>query len=169
MYFVTVEEKQTMLLRIYGSGCDQIIDREHELRWLSRLAQLGLGPRLLGIFGNGRFEEFLPSTTLTNNDIRDPSVSQQIGSRFRQLHSIIHIYPPPENYTCHTVWYNVDRWFRALRTMNVPKVDFDQLDRDIAKCKSILDKLGSPTVFAHNDVRKASSVSCSETKTRTCS
>lgn len=165
VFFVTVGSKR-MLLRVYGVGCDQILDRNKELDWLSRLSQLHIGPKLLGTFGNGRFEEYLPSTTLTRNDIREPIISKQIASRLYQLHSIVDTFPPSTTEKLE-VWSNIDKWYNALSTEAIPKLlaknanlqekidvhfDLAKLRNEIELCKIILQKVKSPIVFAHNDV-----------------
>ncbi|KAI8380196.1 kinase-like domain-containing protein [Blakeslea trispora] len=164
VFFVTLSNKKRMLLRVYGVGCDQILDRNKELDWLSRLSALHIGPRLLGIFGNGRFEEYLPSTTLTPSDIRTPNVSQQIASRLNQLHSIVDTYPYTSSEPLE-VWANIDKWYAALdidllKAKN-PKwteqieseLNLVQLHQEIESCKAILNQSNSPTVFAHNDTQ----------------
>ncbi|KAI1806967.1 kinase-like protein [Daldinia bambusicola] len=80
-----------LLLRVYGPQADQIIDRENELNVLRRLAKKKIGPRLLGTFTNGRFEQYLNAVTLTAADIRDPEISKQIAKRMRELHDGIEL------------------------------------------------------------------------------
>ncbi|KAI1483398.1 kinase-like protein [Daldinia eschscholtzii] len=80
-----------LLLRVYGPQADQIIDRENELNVLRRLAKKKIGPRLLGTFTNGRFEQYLNAVTLTADDIRDPDTSKQIAKRMRELHDGIEL------------------------------------------------------------------------------
>lgn len=75
-----------LLLRIYGPQVEHLIDRDSELAILRRLARKNIGPRLLGTFDNGRFEEFLHATTLTAEDLRVPETSKQIAKRMRELH-----------------------------------------------------------------------------------
>lgn len=75
-----------LLLRIYGPQVEHLIDREKELQILRRLARKKIGPRLLGTFTNGRFEEFLHARTLTSLDLRAPEISKQIAKRMRELH-----------------------------------------------------------------------------------
>ena len=75
-----------LLLRIYGPQSDHLIDRDAELGILRRLAQKKIGPRMLGTFTNGRFEEYLHSTTLEAQDLRIPETSKQIAKRMRELH-----------------------------------------------------------------------------------
>ena len=80
-----------LLLRIYGPQVEHLIDRDSELAILRRLARKRIGPRLLGTFTNGRFEEFLHAKTLTAVDIRDPNISKQIAKRMRELHDGIEL------------------------------------------------------------------------------
>ncbi|KAI2619580.1 kinase-like protein [Hypoxylon sp. NC1633] len=80
-----------LLLRIYGPQAEHIIDRENELSVLRRLAKKKIGPRLLGTFTNGRFEQYLNAITLTAVDLRDPDTSKLIAKRMRELHDGIEL------------------------------------------------------------------------------
>jgi thiamine kinase-like enzyme len=166
VFFVNLGKNDRLLLRVYGNGVDQIIDRENELAWLARLSELNIGPSLLGVFGNGRFEQYLPSTTLTHNDIRIPETSKNIASCLRELHDIVAVHPynPEKNHL--EIWSNIDKWYKVvmgllpnllkmsdgwaevLKVFNLERVTFE-----IEECKKILEKVDSPIVFAHNDVK----------------
>ncbi|KAE9982805.1 hypothetical protein EG327_005747 [Venturia inaequalis] len=98
-----------LLLRIYGSNVDQLIDRESELQILSRLGRKRIGPRMLGTFTNGRFEEFFNARALTPKELRDASVSKQIAKRMRELHEGIELLPH-ERDDGPFVWQNIDKW-----------------------------------------------------------
>lgn len=78
-----------LLLRIYGPNAENLIDRDSELKVLARLSKRHIGPRLLGTFTNGRFEQFLEAKALTKAELRDPEVSVQIAKRMRELHDLI--------------------------------------------------------------------------------
>ncbi|KAI5860706.1 kinase-like protein [Durotheca rogersii] len=80
-----------LLLRVYGPQAEHIIDRENELSVLRRLAKKRIGPRLLGTFTNGRFEQYLNAAALTAADLRDPDTSRQIAKRMRELHDGIEL------------------------------------------------------------------------------
>ncbi|KAI4593630.1 hypothetical protein KJ359_009114 [Pestalotiopsis sp. 9143b] len=80
-----------LLLRVYGPQVENIIDRESELSVLRRLARKKIGPRMLGTFENGRFEQFFNAITLTAAHIRDPETSKQIAKRMRELHDGIEV------------------------------------------------------------------------------
>jgi choline kinase len=98
-----------VLLRIYGPQVEHLIDRENELSILRRLARKKIGPRLLGTFLNGRFEEYFESITLTSADLRVPDTSKQIAKRMRELHDGIDLLPK-ERDGGPFVWKNWDKW-----------------------------------------------------------
>lgn len=75
-----------LLLRVYGPQTDHLVDRDSELMILRRLAAKNIGPKLLGYFTNGRFEEFLHAKTLTAQDLRDKDTSKQIAKRMKEMH-----------------------------------------------------------------------------------
>ncbi|KAK8067922.1 choline kinase [Apiospora saccharicola] len=75
-----------LLLRVYGPQVENIIDRENELGMLRRLARKKIGPRMLGTFENGRFEQFFNAITLTPAHLREPETSKKIAKRMRELH-----------------------------------------------------------------------------------
>lgn len=102
-----------LLLRIYGPQVEHLIDREKELGVLRRLARKKIGPRLLGTFGNGRFEQFFTATTLTAANLREPETSKQIAKRMRELHDGVELLEE-ELDTGPTVWKNWDRWLDTV-------------------------------------------------------
>ena len=80
-----------LLLRVYGPQVEHLIDRDAELNILKRLARKKIGPRMLGTFSNGRFEEYLHAKTLEAQDLRIPETSKQIAKRMRELHEGIEL------------------------------------------------------------------------------
>ena len=102
-----------LLLRIYGPQVEHLIDREKELSVLRRLARKKIGPRLLGTFANGRFEQFFTATTLTSANLREPETSKQIAKRMRELHDGIELLED-ELDGGPTVWQNWDRWLDSV-------------------------------------------------------
>jgi choline kinase len=73
-------------LRIYGPQVDHLIDREKELQILRRLGKKNIGPRILGTFLNGRFEEYFEARPLTHKELRMPETAKQVAKRMRELH-----------------------------------------------------------------------------------
>jgi choline/ethanolamine kinase len=52
------------------------------------LSEAGLGPKLHGVFDNGRIEEYIPSHTLNNNDLLKPEIRNQIARKLAKFHSL---------------------------------------------------------------------------------
>jgi len=100
-----------VLLRLYGPQVD--IDRDNELSVLRRLARKKIGPRLLGTFQNGRFEQYFNATTLTPETMKDPDTSVQIAKRMRELHDGIELLDE-ERAAGPSVWQNWDRWVEQV-------------------------------------------------------
>lgn len=98
-----------LLLRIYGPQVEHLIDRESELQILRRLARKRIGPRLLGTFSNGRFEEFFYANPLTPEDLRNAVTSKRIAKRMRELHEGIDLLRE-EREAGPFVWRNWDKW-----------------------------------------------------------
>lgn len=121
IYKVTYKNFYPLLLRIYGSNAGELIDREKELQILARLSRQNIGPKLLGCFTNGRFEEFLNnSITLTKDQIRDRRVSRMIARRMKQLHYGVPLLPD-EIAEGPKVWNLIEKWIGLV-------------DRIMAKC-----------------------------------
>ncbi|UKZ56716.1 hypothetical protein TrVGV298_010557 [Trichoderma virens] len=98
-----------VLLRVYGPQVEHLIDRENELQVLQRLARKKIGPRLLGTFKNGRFEQFFNAITLTPLNLREPETSRQIAKRMRELHDGVEVLLH-ERENGPGVWKNWDQW-----------------------------------------------------------
>jgi choline kinase len=168
-----------LLLRIYGTNVDNLIDRESELQILRRLRRKNIGPRLLGCFSNGRFEEFIHAEPLKPNDLRDPSISIQIAKRMRELHEGIDLLPL-EREDGPFVWLNIDKWEKQCEqtvtwldtqakehggeSMSRPPfvcgTEWSQFISTVKRYHEWLfdkyggaDKLKQNLIFAHNDVR----------------
>jgi choline kinase len=157
-----------------------LIDREIELQILRRLARKRIGPRLLGTFTNGRFEEFLHARALNPQDLHDANISKQIAKRMRELHEGIDLLPH-EREDDPFVWRNIDKWMQRC-TQIVSWVDTKASRRnssprtmeqrqfvcgtDWSKFQEVVDKyrkwlfeqyggvnrVKQQMVFAHNDV-----------------
>ncbi|KAF9550810.1 hypothetical protein EC957_011357 [Mortierella hygrophila] len=154
-----------ILLRVYGNGLDALFSREKELHWLENLSTMDIGPSLLGIFKNGRFEQYVESTTLTKDDIRNPRTSRHIAHRMCELHNIVNVFPPPEG-TIPQSQENIARWIPLAKDA-IEKIcardpskraviddfDFDKLITEIEEVHRELMAVHSPIVFAHNDAQ----------------
>ncbi|EFR04116.1 choline kinase [Nannizzia gypsea CBS 118893] len=123
-----------LLLRIYGPQVEHLIDREHELQVLRRLGKRNIGPRVLGTFKNGRFEQYLHARTLTTRDLRIPETSIQIAKRMRELHEGIDLLPE-ERDAGPGLWKNWDKW--------------------VNRCEKVITWLDSEILADHNEGKSA--------------
>lgn len=86
-----------VLLRIYGEGSDQFFSRSRELFILQVLSCLNVGPKLLGRFQNGRFEEYLDSVTLSATDLRMSETNKAIAKRMYEVHGLVGLLPQADD------------------------------------------------------------------------
>jgi thiamine kinase-like enzyme len=89
-------EPKKILIKMYGGnvtdmdaeqGCE--LSREEELLVCQEWAKTGLGPKLYGVFPEGRVEEFIESHMMTRNDcLTDPSVRRDMSKILAKFHSL---------------------------------------------------------------------------------
>lgn len=110
-----------LLLRVYGKNVDSLIDRESELKTLVKLSAKKIGPKLLGIFCNGRFEQFLEGFfTLGKEEIRDPVISQMIGRRMKDLHYKIDLDGADRELELPVAWIQIMKWLLIFENELLP-------------------------------------------------
>ncbi|KAI9215844.1 kinase-like domain-containing protein, partial [Blastocladiella britannica] len=150
----------------------KFIQRDREIYWLRKLSETGYGARMLATFANGRFEEFLDADTLTKRDLRDPQVSALIASKVCQLHNLADQFPlspgiERDRSAAPELWDSIGRYVTQvsdamdaiLETYPDRKARAEALGLNgrltaaLARIKQRLESLGSPVVFAHNDLQ----------------
>lgn len=146
-----------LLLRVYGRNVDSIIDRESELAILVKLLAKRIGPRLLGIFANGRFEQFLDGfNALDKAKIRDPVILQILGRRMKDLHYKIELDLKDFESTLPMSWKLIYKWLHLFETeylQNYIKYKYDFQDlflMDFDKFKNVIEKY-KKWLFNHYD------------------
>lgn len=80
-----LNEFHEALLRLYGPAHK---DTEIQLEIFKKLAQENLGPKLYAVFDGGRLEEFLPSTSLTNEEMLQTDISAVIATKLALVHKL---------------------------------------------------------------------------------
>lgn len=163
------QDGRRVLLRVYGQGMDQFIHRDREIYWLRKLSDNGYGPKLLGTFSNGRFEEYLDAQPCTKLDLRQPTISKAIAKKLCQLHLQFHAFPPsPSSHATDRseIWDVVDSYLRLAikgihrlteksieRQLQLQQLQINQWEYYISRYKQKIIAMASPIVFAHNDVQ----------------
>ncbi|KNC78939.1 hypothetical protein SARC_08646 [Sphaeroforma arctica JP610] len=77
-----------VLLRIYGDGTDLFFSRVLGEICFVLLSESGFGPKLYGVWGEGRLEEWLELRTLAPEEMKYPAVSTSISHQVAQLHTM---------------------------------------------------------------------------------
>ncbi|CAF3394076.1 unnamed protein product [Rotaria socialis] len=154
------DEPRKVLLRVYGEA-----HKKHRGTLLidsvvcTLLSERKLGPRVHGIFPEGRLEEFIESESLRASEIRDPKTSRKIGRLLGELHQLdMPLVKEP-------IWlyYTIERHLSDLPT-DTNKFEIEE-DREIfqelrsvcnfteefEQLKKLLASIQSPVCFTHND------------------
>lgn len=118
-----------LLLRVYGKNVDNLIDRDLELSILIRLSSKKIGPKLLGIFGNGRFEQFLEGfETLGKDCLRDAVISQMIARRMKDLHYKIALEESEKTLEFPVSWIQIMKWIAIFEATLLPSMSEEKLE-----------------------------------------
>jgi len=153
------EETQTakhVLLRIDGRGTDCLFDRSTGVVAQRVLGALGLVPRILGEFDNGRVEQFLSAATLTSANLRETNVSKAIASILARTH--VESTPAIAKPDAQPLMDRLKSWYyqavtscgaRCART----GIDIQNLGFALTELEAQLQAVHSPLVFAHGDLQ----------------
>uniref|UniRef100_A0A8C5JQ82 ethanolamine kinase n=1 Tax=Junco hyemalis TaxID=40217 RepID=A0A8C5JQ82_JUNHY len=82
------DEPRQVLLRVYGAILQGVDSLVLESVMFAILAERALGPRLFGVFPQGRLEQYLPSRRLRTEELRDPRVSAEIAVTMARFHGM---------------------------------------------------------------------------------
>nr|KYP35486.1 Choline/ethanolamine kinase [Cajanus cajan] len=141
-----------VLVRIYGQGTSIFFNRDVEVATFEFMSKNGQGPRLLGMFANGRIEEFINARTLSALDLRDPSISSLIATKMKEFHDLD--MPGPKNVK---LWDNLRNWLNEAKRVCSPEeikaFHLDTLDQEISTLENELSKTQQRIGFCHNDLQ----------------
>ncbi|XP_023949336.1 ethanolamine kinase [Bicyclus anynana] len=151
--------KNIVLVRIYGNKTDLLIDRDAEVRNITVLNKAGLAPKIYGVFKNGLSYEYYPGVTLTTETVTDVRISRLVARQMAKMHKIQLGEEIPKE---PMVWDKIEqflslipekftdankhaRFTNSFGSITRLRIEFERL-------KSHLIKTESPIVFAHNDL-----------------
>ncbi|KAK0398250.1 hypothetical protein QR680_002498 [Steinernema hermaphroditum] len=160
-------EPDSALLRIHGqSDVEQLLS---ESVIFTMLSERHLGPKLLGVFPGGRFEQFIPSRCLQCEEIAYPTMSSIVGNLLARVHTLdVPITKEPNMIALAESWLSKLRLTESgrreweLKPVKA-KVDMEALPatfsceslaKEMALVKRCLSASGSPIVFCHNDLQE---------------
>ncbi|XP_060779581.1 choline/ethanolamine kinase [Neoarius graeffei] len=153
------EEPSCVLLRVYGAilqGVDSLVS---ESVMFAILAERELGPRLYGIFPEGRLEEYLPSKRLCTEHLQYPNISAEIANKMARFHRMV----MPFNKEPKWLFMTMDKYMEQISNITFvreahikkfKKLNKYDLPTELENLKALLAETPSPVVFCHNDVQE---------------
>ncbi|XP_048355828.1 choline/ethanolamine kinase [Sphaerodactylus townsendi] len=152
-------EPRQVLLRIYGAILQGVDSLVLESVMFAILAERSLGPRLYGIFPQGRLEEYIPSRRLITEDLPDPSISGEIAMKMARFHGMV----MPFNKEPKWMFGTMERYLKQISELTFPqeaqlrklnKLKAYNLEAEMRSLRALLEATPSPVVFCHNDVQE---------------
>ncbi|XP_029289367.1 choline/ethanolamine kinase [Cottoperca gobio] len=153
------DEPREVLLRVYGAilqGEDSLV---LESVMFAILAERTLGPKLYGIFPQGRLEQYLPNTRMRTDQLSDSVISAEIATKLACFHEM----SMPFNKEPKWLFGTIDKYMDQVMTLNfvrdahvkkykkLMKLD---LPAELESLRALLAVTPSPVVFCHNDVQE---------------
>ncbi|CAB3224945.1 unnamed protein product [Arctia plantaginis] len=153
------QEKDIVLVRVYGNKTDLFIDRTAEIRNIRTLNVLGMAPKLYGVFENGLAYEYYPGRTLDVTTVADEDIWPLVARQLAKMHKVeLEKDIPKEPF----VWAKIEQFLTLLPepfSTETKQTRFSNSFKSVTKLrleyerlKSYLSKTNSPLVFAHNDL-----------------
>ncbi|XP_026221399.1 choline/ethanolamine kinase [Anabas testudineus] len=153
------EEPHRVLLRIYGAILQGVDSLVLESVMFAILAERTLGPRLYGIFPQGRLEQYLPNTRMLTNQLSDPAISGEIATKLAHFHAM----RMPFNKEPKWLFGTIDKYMDQVMKLNFvreahlkkyKKLMKLNLPAELESLRALLAATPSPVVFCHNDVQE---------------
>lgn len=160
-------EPRRALLRIHcQSDIDQLLC---ESVVFTLLSERKLGPRLLGVFPGGRFEQYIPSRPLQCLEISEHRFITKICPMLARVHSLdVPIGKEPQLINRMQAWIN--KWstyessrkgidMKCTRAKVHPSkypshISIEDLNAEVDFVERFLDAIHSPIIFSHNDLQE---------------
>ncbi|XP_043356266.1 choline/ethanolamine kinase isoform X3 [Dermochelys coriacea] len=153
------DEPRQVLLRIYGAILQGVDSLVLESVMFAILAERALGPRLYGVFPQGRLEQYIPSRRLCTEDLQDPDISREIAMKMSRFHGMV----MPFNKEPKWLFGTMERYLKQIAELTFPqeaqRKKFNQLkaynlQKEMGSLRELLESTPSPVVFCHNDVQE---------------
>ncbi|KAM3919544.1 choline kinase alpha-like isoform 1-T1 [Leptodactylus fuscus] len=170
-------EPRSVLLRLYGAilqmscnkGENQETQRENffqgaaamvmESVMFAILAERSLGPKLYGIFPQGRLEQFIPSRKLQTEELGFPDISAEIAEKMARFHAMSMPFNKEPKWLFGTMEKYLKqvlkiKFTRESHARKLNKLLSYNLSKEMANLRALLEATHSPVVFCHNDCQE---------------
>ncbi|XP_048829531.1 choline kinase alpha [Brienomyrus brachyistius] len=171
------DEPSCVLLRLYGAilqmSCNKGETRKSnkenffqgaeamvlESVMFAILAERELGPKLYGIFPQGRLEQFIPSRKLETSELSVASLSAEIAQKMARFHGMRMPFNKEPKWLFGTMNKYLNQVLRITFTREGHIRTFTRLmsfnlPQELETLKSLLQSTPSPVVFCHNDCQE---------------
>lgn len=158
-------ENDGVLVRVYGKNTEKIIDRKAEFENFKFLYRAGIAPDLYATFDNGMVYKYIKGETLTTTSVRDPSIYRIVAKTMARFHRLgtTNGRSANDGTTKSQLWSKMKQFANLIpERFSSPSIDLQfrkiftrgigSLRDDIETLKTLLDNIGSPVVFCHNDL-----------------
>nr|XP_040019425.1 choline kinase alpha [Gasterosteus aculeatus aculeatus] len=171
------DEPRSVLLRLYGAilqmSCNKGDSRQSNKENLFQgaeamvlesvmfaiLAERELGPKLYGIFPQGRLEQYVPSRKLDTRELADAGISAEVAEKMAQFHAMRMPFNKEPKWLFGTMDKYLSQVMRLKFTRESQLRRFNRLlgydlPKEMEMLKSLLESTRSPVVFCHNDCQE---------------
>ncbi|NWT50729.1 CHKA kinase, partial [Erythrocercus mccallii] len=172
------DEPRKVLLRLYGAilqmrSCNKgesvQSQKENDLQgaeamvlesvMFAILAERALGPKLYGIFPQGRLEEFIPSRKLNTEELSLPDISAEIAEKMARFHGMKMPFNKEPKWLFGTMEKYLNqvlriKFTRESQTRKLNKLLSYNLPQEMKNLRAMLEATSSPVVFCHNDCQE---------------
>ncbi|XP_074487772.1 choline kinase alpha isoform X2 [Sebastes fasciatus] len=153
------DEPRSILLRLYGAILQGAEAMVLESVMFAILAERELGPKLYGIFPQGRLEQYVPSRKLDTCELSDPSISAEVAEKMAKFHGMRMPFNKEPKWLFGTMDKYLNQVMRLTFTRESHLRRFNRLlshnlPQEMDMLKSLLESTHSPVVFCHNDCQE---------------
>lgn len=123
------------------------------------LAERELGPKLYGIFPQGRLEQYVPSRKLDTCELNAPSISAEVAEKLAKFHGMT----MPFNKEPKWLFGTMDKYLSQVMRLNFTResqlrlynclLSYNLL-QEMDTLRALLKSTPSPVVFCHNDCQE---------------
>ncbi|KAG8563691.1 hypothetical protein GDO81_016174 [Engystomops pustulosus] len=123
------------------------------------LAERSLGPKLYGIFPQGRLEQFIPSRKLETEELGLPDISAEIAQKMARFHDMSMPFNKEPKWLFGTMEKYLKqvlkiKFTRESHTRKLNKLLSYNLPKEMTNLRALLEATQSPVVFCHNDCQE---------------
>ncbi|XP_042352535.1 choline/ethanolamine kinase [Plectropomus leopardus] len=153
------EEPRQVLLRVYGAILQGVDSLVLESVMFAILAERTLGPKLYGIFPDGRLEQYLPNTRMRTDQLSDSAISAEIAVKMSRFHGMSMPFNKEPKWLFGTIDKYMDQvmklsFTREAHVKKYKKLMKLDLPAELESLRALLAATPSPVVFCHNDVQE---------------